>query len=55
MKIDLRQVSGEVYDLDDPECRDSLLNGVTARNRAHADREVLVDGFVSPSAIEFLP
>jgi hypothetical protein len=55
VKIDLRQVQGEVYDLTDSDCLDSLVRGSTAKNFARKDQEVLIEGFVPPSAIQLLP
>ena len=55
VKIDLRQVQGEVYDLTDSDCLDSLVGGSTAKNFARKDQEVLIEGFVPPSAIQSLP
>jgi hypothetical protein len=55
VRIDLSMVTGNVYNLADKECRESLLRGSTSRNMANADQEVLIEGFVPASAIEEIP
>lgn len=55
VEIDLTKVQAKVIDLSSTTVRNTYLRGVTARNRARAASEVLIEGFVPPEALTLIP